>query len=252
MIKIKLKCLNKKYALIIYSFFIKCKLKCMGYTELISLSINSKDIYTNVLITKIPFSYVYCLQDFGEIYTFDIRTLKLINPFINPYTGNVLNEMVYQDMIKKTVFLNRLGFPLSFTPECIIKKPCYNDIIYNLHMLDFDIKKKWFIDISVNKIKKILLECYSKYSHLSHNLRYNIDRDRSIFRDFPTKKSLQKYLSDIIDDTEYIDLLFTLLDKFSTSGKNKEYKKIGAMYFLQAVIKHAASPDISDAFFYLQ
>jgi|688.fasta_scaffold107704_2 hypothetical protein len=241
---------RRKSALIIYKFFVNTKLKNLGNTCLINLCINVADYYTMKDTNKICLCYLYCLEDYGEIYAFDIRTLHLAYTkkiFINPYSGNVINNAIFEHIAKKISFLTLLGFPIIY--EQLWMAPSHNDIIYKMHMLDFDIKKCWIQCISLANIKKIYLECYSKYTRLNNAIRYNISK--TLFEQFPTKKSLRIYLNNIITHEEAINLLFLLLDKFISDGKNKEYKKIGAMHFLQAVIKHGHSRELSNAFFYL-
>ena len=243
----------KKQALIIYSFFVNNKLKNMGCTAVACLSINNCDFYSQEPISRISVPYLYCIEDYGEIYSFDIRTLQQLyqSSRNNPYTGNVLNETVWIGIFKKMHFLEMLGFPISYEPVTRII-PDINDIIYKLHMLDFDIKRQWFEDISLANIKKIYLECYSRYKRASKTIRYNINTKCDIFGEFSSKKNLKDYLSTIIHHNAGITILFLLLDKFISDGKNKEYKKIGAMYFLQATLKHGKSAPLSNAFFYLQ
>ena len=255
--KIKLKApilrTHRKYALIIYSFFINnYKLKTMGNTILIKLSNNTCELYSQAPVSSISIPYLYCLEDYGEIYSFDIRTLQMLckcDNIRNPYTGNILNEAVCIDISKKISFLEKLGFPINYNMTAA--PISINDIIHKLHMLDFDIKKQWIHDISLTNIRKICLECYSRYLNASSSVKYNINTKQVLFSEFPTKKLLREYLAKINDHNEAINFLFLLLDKFISYGKNREYKKIGAMYFLQAIIKHGRSEPIKNAFFYL-
>ena len=239
---------------IIYNFMINYYLSILGNCFLKNISINIEDFYTQKDIKKISDIYLFCIPDYFEIYSFDIRTLYymyLLNnkENKNPYTRNSICCETLLKIKKKLDFLKKNNFLIyhyNYLKINSIRNINHNEIIYSLHSLDYDIDIIWINNLSVFKLKKLYFEIYNIWIHsnLSIESKYRIINinNGDLFKDYNDIKKLK-------DKNIIINILFNILNRLINEGINNDYKKIGSLYFLSGLVK--ISNEAKKIYYYL-
>lgn len=229
---------------IIYNFMFNIYLKKLGNYNLIKHSINTYDLDTQCDIFSISPFYIYCLKDKNDVYTFDIRTLYLMylldnKTNKNPYTQNIINCNNLLHIKKKIDFLikhNINVYHFSYLKRLNDKEVNMNNIIYNLHLLDYDINKLWIINLSCLKLKKLYYCLYNNWTFANLDDVYKnniINLNNGVL--FDNYKKVESFKPK--QKNELINIIFNILNRLISEGSNNDFKKIGALYFLSSLVE---------------
>ena len=194
-------------------------------------------------ISNISHIYLFVIEDCGEIYTYDIRTLMRmdINKIINVYTGNIIHKLVCNNITKKIKYLYKLGY--LYKANVIMNNNTPNDITYRLFRLNFEFKQEWIMNLTMRQIKKLHRKLYYQWHNLNNDHR-NIINNR-LYADIP---DINIYLQRFKNISLLKISTFALLNEY-INNYDMNHAKSGALLFLTVLI--TVSPPAYDGLTYL-
>lgn len=230
------------YLQIIKRFILQARLKIMGSWHKRNECQNEDDLTVGTLIPNIHHVFIFCLEDNDMWYGFDIRTLNMHyisrgmkkDKFTNPYTRNVISDKFISNFKQKIHFLEKHQFPTTHVADLSSmseeQKRTWKvvDLFQKLHHLDFTIDSQWFMDLSIDELKKLY---YNVGDVWTYRLTIPMDQRKKIVKHgivFAEYNAVQK-----INDYDIVfNKVVKNLEKIITEGQTIEDRKLGANYFM--------------------
>jgi len=213
-----------------------------------NLAENNSDVYTLESTENIPMIYRWSYADSRKhIWIFDIRSLSMSHVederegIINPYTRDKLSVQAENSFHQRCTFLRARKYCLvhssdgELTPDQLWHQKIL-DVVLKYDMLGYHTCLSWFEDLSMSQLIIFYTELYSLWMirlHLSANIKNQIIPGWNN----PENLLFKIHTSDIINRKEkkwWQKILLELLDRFISSGQQKEQRILGALYGMTA------------------
>jgi hypothetical protein len=237
------------------ALFVRHFLYKLGAGPQASQANNTTDFYTDWSISRIPKVYLYCIKDMEHIYAFDIRSLNgyyqemssTRQATVNPYTMQPLTETHICAMIRKLMWLQRLGFHtlhLTSNRTLPLDKQTERyavDVFHKIAMYQY-VSHTWFMDLSTRELQKLYHELWDLWTY---RLSLTVTEARKITKTgalFTNLHNVKKYTSSM-KDVLRCELLKNI-EKLVTEGQTEEDKKTGSLYFMLGFVQ--VSQDAAD------
>lgn len=205
-----------------------------------NLSTNETDFYTFEKIDNIPFKYFFSYNENQSIYSFDIRSFKLLTQqtqILNPYNRNIISVNILNNALKLIKYLKLNNIFIEYEKDILTEEQQLNERIINTfqkidtHGYNTDIT--WFSSLNINKLKKFWINLEDIWNYRC-NLSTN-DKKKIIQNIIPFIKIKQINKFNINNKTM---LQYTILDDiniFISNGIDPPSSNTGCLYVLTAL-----------------
>ena len=202
------------------------------------LSTNETDFYTFEKIGNIPFKYFFSYSENKNIYSFDIRSFKLLTEqtqILNPYNRSIIPQNIISNAIKLIKFLELNNIFIEYEKDVLTEEQKLNEKIINIfqkidvHGYNTDIN--WFSSLNINKLKKFwinLEDIWNYRCNLSLIEKKKIIKNKKPFSNF---YKINKY----INKTQLQYVILDDIDIFISNGNETSDSNIGCLYVLTAL-----------------
>jgi len=139
-----------------------------------SLSHNDKDIYTFESISTIPLAYHFSFIDLkGHVWTFDLRFLIQLLQYgkelINPFSQELIPEILIQRLQQRSQNLRKHGIPIVYVEKDVLtSEQIWNqkvlDVFLKLTSLGYGVNLLWFETMSAKSHQTFYSKLYDLWN----------------------------------------------------------------------------------------
>ena len=245
---------------IIYRFMCNTAFKNLGNTIYRDECNNDSDLLTVQDISQIPTAYLFCLEEQGTWYGFDLRTLNTLfnkqNKYINPYTSRPVTESARNQINRKINLIYKLNFPIEVVDNYYNNlseegkfKYYLNELFQKLYKLDYNVDVDWLHELSFQELQRLYAEVADIWSHrvpIPKELRLRIVKNGIVFAE---THIIDKMKPGTLNRKLLLKKISKNLDRLITEGETVDDRKLGATYFMIGF--SIVSPKVAESYPYL-
>ena len=202
------------------------------------ISTNETDFYTFDNINTIPINYFYSFSENNTVYSFDIRSFKLLieqNNKNNPYNRNNINKINITNSLIIIKYLEYNNLFEIFEEDILTEEQKLTQKIINIFQkidnFGYNTNISWFSSLSLQHLKKFwinLEDIWNYRCNLSIIEKKNIIKNNKPFLNF---YKINKY----INKTQLQYVILDDINIFISNGNETSDSNIGCLYVLTAL-----------------